>query len=72
MGYCIGPFAADWLYRAGESKAVVRAMNAAAARVSFGEVESDKGHDAFLLDEPEMFTTLGGFLQAAAMRRGLA
>ena len=29
-----------------------------AANVSFVEVESDKGHDAFLLDEPEFHATL--------------
>ncbi len=51
---------------------MVRALNAAAAKVSFVEVDSDKGHDAFLLDEPEMFKTLGGFLRAAAQRRGLS
>ena len=41
---------------------VVRALNAAAANVSFVEIETDKGHDAFLLDEPELFATLRGFL----------
>ena len=41
-------------------------------RVSFVEIESDKGHDAFLLDEPEMFRTLAGFLHGAAeSARGL-
>jgi homoserine O-acetyltransferase len=34
-------------------------------------VDSDKGHDAFLLEEPEMFATISGFLNAAAIRRGL-
>ena len=46
-------------------------LNAAAANVSFVEVDSDKGHDAFLLDEPEMFRTLSGFLKGAASARGL-
>ncbi|MDA1097586.1 MAG: homoserine O-acetyltransferase [Proteobacteria bacterium] len=69
--FCIVSFTSDWLYPTAENKAIVRALNAAAARVSFVEVNSDRGHDAFLLDEPEMFTTLGGFLQAAAARRGL-
>ena len=50
---------------------VVHALNAAAANVSFVEIESDKGHDAFLLDEPEMFRTLSGFLQGAGVARGL-
>ena len=49
----------------------MHALNAAAANVSFVEVESDKGHDAFLLDEPEMFRTLSGFLKGAATVRGL-
>jgi homoserine O-acetyltransferase len=43
-----------------------------AANVSFVEVESDRGHDAFLLDEPEMFRTVVGFLTGAAHARGIA
>jgi homoserine O-acetyltransferase len=39
--------------------------------VSFVEIESDKGHDAFLLDEPEFHKTLTGFLDGAAVHRGL-
>ena len=53
-------------------RAIVQALNAAAANVSFVEVDTDKGHDAFLLDEPEMFRTLQGFLQGAATARGLS
>ena len=54
-----------------DRKAVLlTALAAVAANVSFVEVESDKGHDAFLLDEPDMFETLRGFLSGAAARRG--
>jgi homoserine O-acetyltransferase len=35
------------------------------------EVESDKGHDAFLLEEPEFFATIRGFLNAAAVKLGV-
>jgi len=70
--FCLISFTSDWLYPTEENKAIVHALNAVAAKVSFVEIESDKGHDAFLLDEPEMFATLGGFLAAAAGRRGLA
>jgi len=49
----------------------VHALNAAGASVSFVELESDKGHDAFLLDEPNLFATTRGFLSAAARARGL-
>ena len=49
----------------------MHALNAAGANVSFVEFETDRGHDAFLLDVPEMFQTLRGFIDAAAAARGL-
>ena len=44
----------------------------ASARVSFAEIVTDKGHDAFLLDEPELFAIVRGFLDGAGKTRGLA
>jgi homoserine O-acetyltransferase len=69
--FCVVSFTSDWLYPTRESRAIVHALNAVAANVSFVEVESDKGHDAFLLDEPEFHATLAGFLDGAAEHRGL-
>ena len=69
--FCVVSFTSDWLYPTRESREIVQALNAVAANVSFVEVESDKGHDAFLLDEPEFFATVTGFLNAAAAKRGL-
>mgnify|MGYP003348192072 FL=1 len=69
--FCSISFTSDWLFPTRENRAIVHALNAAAANVSFVEIETDKGHDAFLLDEPEMFRTLGGFLKGAAAVRGL-
>ncbi|MGB1118317.1 MAG: homoserine O-acetyltransferase MetX [Parvibaculales bacterium] len=69
--FCVVSFTSDWLFPTGESISLVRALNAAGANVSFVEIESDKGHDAFLLDEPEMEQTIIGFLNAAALARGL-
>ena len=68
--FCVISFTSDWLYPTAENRAIVRALAAVAANVSFVEVVSDKGHDAFLLDEPDMFETLRGFLSGAAARRG--
>ncbi|MBN8912913.1 MAG: homoserine O-acetyltransferase [Rhizobiales bacterium] len=70
--FCVVSFTSDWLYPTRDSKAIVHALNAVAANVSFVEIESDKGHDAFLLDEPEFHATVRGFLGAAATKRGLA
>jgi homoserine O-acetyltransferase len=70
--FCVVSFTSDWLYPTRDSREIVRALNAAAANVSFVEIASDKGHDAFLLHEPELFDTISGFLNAAAGRRGIA
>ena len=50
---------------------MVHALNAVAAPVSFVEIVSVKGPEAFLLDEPEMFRVLQGFLDGCAKLRGL-
>jgi homoserine O-acetyltransferase len=67
--FCVLSFTSDWLYPTAESRHIVRALNAAGARASFLEIESDKGHDAFLLDEPVMDGALHGFF--ASVRSGL-
>jgi len=69
--FCVVSFSSDWLYPTIESRAVVHALNAVAANVSFLEVETDKGHDAFLLDEPVLHKTLSGFLDGAIRHSGL-
>lgn len=69
--FCVLSFTSDWLYPTAESRDVVRALNAAGCRASFAEIVSDKGHDAFLLDEPQLDATLRGFLSAQAQARGL-
>ena len=69
--FCLISFTSDWLFPTPESRALVHALNAVAANVSFVEIETDKGHDAFLLHEPELFATLRGFLTGCAEHRGL-
>jgi len=69
--FCVVSFSSDWLYPTSEARRIVRALNAVAARVSFVDITSDKGHDAFLLEEPEFFDAISGFLSSAARQRGL-
>jgi homoserine O-acetyltransferase len=69
--FCLISFTSDWLFPTSESRAIVHALNAAGARVSFAEITTDKGHDAFLLDEPELFDIVRGFLDGARKARGL-
>jgi homoserine O-acetyltransferase len=69
--FCVISFTSDWLFPTADSRAIVHALNAGGARVSFAEIVTDKGHDAFLLEEPELFAIVRGFLEGAAMARGL-
>jgi homoserine O-acetyltransferase len=61
--FCVVSFSSDWLFPTSQSRAIARALNRAAANVSFVEITTDKGHDAFLLDEPDFHSTLAGFLR---------
>jgi homoserine O-acetyltransferase len=61
--FCVVSFSSDWLFPTSQSRAIARALNRAAANVSFVEITTDKGHDAFLLDEPDFHATLRGFLR---------
>ena len=70
--FCVVSFSSDWLYPTAASRAIVHALNAGGASVSFVDIETDRGHDAFLLDDPEFSATARGFLDGAARARGLA
>jgi homoserine O-acetyltransferase/O-succinyltransferase len=69
--FCVLSFSSDRLFPTAESRELVRALNAVAANVSFCEIQTDRGHDAFLLDEPEFHRVLAGFLEGAASQYGL-
>jgi homoserine O-acetyltransferase len=68
--FCVFSLTSDWLYPTPESRHIVRALNAAGARVSFVEIETDRGHDGFLLDEPVLHAALAGFIRSGAEARG--
>ena len=55
-------FTSDWLYPTQENKEIVIALNAIGANVGFVEIESDKGHDSFLLNVPDFLNTVKNFL----------
>ena len=61
--FCVVSFDTDWLYPTAESRAVVHALNAAAAPVSFVELSAPFGHDSFLLDVPALDRVVKGFLE---------
>ena len=69
--FCVFSFSSDWHYTPEESRDLVRALNAAGCETSYVSIESDKGHDAFFVEEPEFEAAITGFIDAAADARGL-
>ncbi len=69
--FCVISFSSDWCFPTAESKVLVQAMNSAGANVSFAQVITDKGHDAFLLDVPEFKSLVHGFLEGCAKVKGV-
>ena len=59
-------FTSDWLFPTSENQLIAEAAAKAGAQVEFREIVSSKGHDAFLLDEPELFATVQKFLDSIA------
>jgi len=62
--FCVISFSSDWLYPTAENKEIVIALNACGANVGFVEINSDKGHDSFLLNVPEFLKTVNEFLNS--------
>ena len=60
--FCFFTFSSDWLFPTSETKTMIKFLNSCGSNVSFVEIKTDKGHDAFLLNEIEFHKTLNGFL----------
>jgi len=63
INYLVISFTSDWLFPTSENKEVVKKLNYFHRNVSFTEIETDKGHDSFLLEEPGLDLTIKGFLK---------
>ena len=62
LKYLIVSFTSDWLFPTIESKIIVNQLNSLSREVSFLEIDTDKGHDSFLLEEPQLDDVIKGFL----------
>ncbi len=69
--FCLFSFSSDWHYPPSETREITRALAAAGAHVSQIDIQTDKGHDAFFLEEPGFEEALAGFLAASAEAEGL-
>ncbi len=58
----------DWLYPPAQSKEIVMALTANNIDVSYREMKSPYGHDAFLLEEGQLNYIINGFLSEILVR----
>ncbi|MFC1533567.1 homoserine O-acetyltransferase [Thermodesulfobacteriota bacterium] len=61
--FLVVSFTSDWLYPTYQSKAMVHAMKKSGLDVSFCEIDSEWGHDAFLLPNERLTVLVKGFLE---------
>ena len=62
--YLVISFTSDWLFPTKENKEIVEILNNLSKNVSFVEIDTDKGHDSFLLDEPDLDYVIKGFFES--------
>ncbi|MBN2244415.1 MAG: homoserine O-acetyltransferase [Candidatus Aminicenantes bacterium] len=60
--YLVISFSSDWLYTTEQSREMVRAIKKAGKEVSFCEIDSDLGHDSFLLAHSQLTRLISGFI----------
>ena len=61
-------FTSDWLYPSYQSQEIVRALRSRNRDVAYVEIESQYGHDAFLLEAEEQTPLIRGFLENTYQR----
>jgi len=61
--YLVVSFSSDWRFSPGRSREIVRALLDADRDVSYVEIESEQGHDSFLLEVPMYHRVLRTYFQ---------
>jgi homoserine O-acetyltransferase len=55
-------FTSDWLFPPEQNRAIAIALQRAGKRGSYAELATDLGHDSFLLESPQLYALVRGFL----------
>ena len=64
--YLILSFSSDWRFSPARSREITTALLAAGKRVTYSNLESDAGHDAFLLEDADYIALLHAWMQRVA------
>ncbi len=69
--FLLASFTTDWRFSPERSREIVRALLANQREVSYAEIESPHGHDAFLLDEPHYHDVVRAYFGRIAGELGI-
>jgi len=69
--FLVVSFSSDWLFTPGQSEAMVEALQANGKDVTFCNIESSYGHDAFLLESDTLGAFICCFLAATHQRQAV-
>ncbi len=61
-------FTSDWLFPVDQNRSIVEALLRAGKAASYAELATDLGHDSFLLESPQLYDLVRGFLGRPAVR----
>jgi len=59
-------FTSDWLFPPGQNRAIALALLRAGKRATYAELETDLGHDSFLLESEDLYALVRSFLERDA------
>ena len=57
-------FTSDWLFPPAQNRAIATALLRAGKAASYAELATDLGHDSFLLESPQLYDLVRGFITA--------
>ena len=66
--FMVMSFTSDWRFSPERSREIVKALLAARKQVSYVEIESQQGHDAFLIPSPHYMKVFGSYMQGIVER----
>ncbi|MGC3874790.1 homoserine O-succinyltransferase MetX [Halomonas sp. GXIMD04776] len=69
--FLVVSFSTDWRFAPARSRELVNALIRAGKPVSYVEIKSPHGHDAFLLPDPRYQAVFGGFMKRVSRELGL-
>ncbi|MFK7822446.1 MAG: homoserine O-acetyltransferase [Planctomycetaceae bacterium] len=68
--FLVASYTTDWLFPSSQSRALVSALLQAGKHVSYTDLESPYGHDAFLIELPQLEAIVQPFLEQAVQSYG--